>query len=51
MNIGVAQIRGALLYFLWGKIALLYLCRMQPSISKKTQNILNFTAAATLKKT
>ena len=34
MNIGIAHVRGALLCFLRGKSALLYLCQMLPSISK-----------------
>ena len=33
-NIVVAQIRGAILLFLWGKSAFLYPCYMLPSISK-----------------
>ena len=37
MNIGVAQIRGALLqFFMGGKVPFFYLCRTLPSISKIT---------------
>ena len=39
MNLGVAQIRGALLQFFNRKSVLSYLCRMLPSISKITPEL------------